>query len=347
MKKLRVLFVFTGKKEHPVFEPLEMAIHADKFNVNYAYSNINVLNRLVLYTKILTYALKMPRDYNLIISQDFPYAPIIAKKLGLLNETKIAVIVANVGFARKITTKNKRYKISYNLLKYADILICPSVYRENAVKKVYTNKKTIVVYGFPNPYLKKELKRIKHSMNLDSYKILIIAGGLNKKRIYGKGVDLAIESFNEIKKLYPKSELTIIGNHIDKKFMRKLNKTEGIIVVNNPDYKLLANIIKKSALYLHLGRDDAFPTSVLDAMTGGLPVIVSNQTGSIDFMDKLDKNLVCNLDIKDISNKIKYYFDLNTKKKKELSKRAIKIASHFDQKLIVNKFKKDLIKALR
>ena len=88
------------------------------------------------------------------------------------------------------------------------------------------------------------------------------------------------------------------------------------------------SICIKRPLYLHPGRDDAFPTSVLDAMIGGLPVIVSNQTGSIDFIDKLDKNLVCDLDIKDISDKIKYYFDLSTKKKKNLSKRAIKVQTY-------------------
>ena len=48
MKKLKTLFVFTGKKEHPVFEPLETAIHADKFNVVYAYSNINILIYLIV-----------------------------------------------------------------------------------------------------------------------------------------------------------------------------------------------------------------------------------------------------------------------------------------------------------
>ena len=347
MKKLKVLFVFTGKREHPVFEPIVKTFHSDKLNVRYPNTNINILKRLILYAKTFTYVFKIPRDYDLIISQDFPYASIIAKKMHLLKKTKIAVIVANVGFARKITNKNKRYKISYNLLKYADVFICPSVYRENAVKEIYINKKTIVMYGFPNPYLRKEIKRMKTGTDLDSYKILTIAGGMNKKRIYGKGVDLTIKSFNEIKNLYPKSELIIVGNHFDEKFLKKINEMEGIKIVDNPDYKLLANIIKKSALYLHPGRDDAFPTSVLDAMIGGLPAIVSNQTGSIDFMDSLDKNLVCDLDIKDISDKIKYYFDLSTKKKKDLSKRAIKIASQFNQKSIMNKFKKDLIKVLR
>lgn len=93
-------------------------------------------------------------------------------------------------------------------------------------------------------------------------------------------------------------------------------------------------------------KDDACPTSVLDAMAGGAPALVSNQTGSIDMIKNLDKRLISPLDIDMIVKKILLYIDLDTESKEKLSKKSMEIASKFDKVKIVRKFREDLLKIL-
>ena len=57
-------------------------------------------------------------------------------------------------------------------------------------------------------------------------------------------------------------------------------------------------------MYFHTSRGDAFPTVVLEAMTAGLIPLVSEWTGSKEFISAVDKNQVVALNEELISLKI-------------------------------------------
>jgi len=143
-----------------------------------------------------------------------------------------------------------------------------------------------------------------------------------------------------VKKEFPKSELFIVGKMPDlSKYLD--SNAEGVRCLGYVEN--LNEVIKKSALYVHMGRGDTFPLSCVEAMLGGLPTIVSEWTGTKEVVEKVNKNLIVELDPYKLAKKIKWYFSLNYKEKLKLSKKSKLIASKFlkgsDVRYFIKKFK--------
>ena len=350
----RILWIYYEWGSHPVFVPLATALGADRFairepNEKSLYRKIPVLNHLIDYVRWLYLAFKLPKDYDaFLIDTGLGYqAAAVAKKLHLLKNTKIIVWCAWAGFSREFAKKTSKFFITNKLLKEVDIFLSPSKYRETKINEVVKDKKIIIVYGFPNPRIKPFLEENNVSPELNLHRLLTIPGNLtSRSHIETKGVDLVLEAFQSVKQKYADATLSIVGYGLSDKGLLNLIKTNGVTFIEHPNDSSLANLIKRSSLYVHIGRDDAFPTSALDAMYGGLPVLVSDQTGTIDVMEELDPRLVTSLHPKKIAEKIDWYFSLSEDERKTLSSRAKGISLKFDEGLIAKKFKEDIIGTL-
>lgn len=355
MNNPRILWVLLKEGPHPVFGPLGKALNADMFLLtepddHSIYKKIPILNRIVEYIRVLFLAFSLPRDYDAFLCEAGAgyQAAAVSKKLHLTSSTKIIVWAAWAGFSYRFNKKNPKFTIGYHLLNEVDIFLSPSKYRETSLKRIVKNKKIIIVYGFPNPAIKPLLDENKRNEGLSMHRLLAIPGNIStRNKMNEKGIDLVVESFKLLKRKYKDTTLVIVGSGLSVEDFENLWKIDGLTFVYHPDYENLSNIIKNSSLYVHIGRDDAFPTSALDAMYGGLPVLISDQTGIIDVMDKLDLRLVTPLDIGTIAEKISWYFDLDESEKEILSRKARMISLEFDEGLIANKFKQDVINALK
>jgi glycosyltransferase involved in cell wall biosynthesis len=207
---------------------------------------------------------------------------------------------------------------------------------DEILKEILPNAKSIVVYPKPKKEVVTALTKDTRIPDLNSYKLLII--GTNSA--YYKGVDIVYEAFKIVKKEFPKAELFIVGKMPDLSKYLDCN-VEGVHCLGYVEN--LNEVIKKSALYVHMGRGDTFPLSCIEAMLGGLPTIVSEWTGTKEVVEKVDKNLIVELDPSKLVKKIKLYFSLDYEEKSKLSKRSRIIASKFlkssDTRYFIKKLK--------
>ena len=119
--------------------------------------------------------------------------------------------------------------------------------------------------------------------------------------------------------------------------MRKEWQQEGVYFEGE---KNIYPYLKKCSLSLHLGRGESFGINILETMLAGVPTIVSNYTGAKQVVTKVNKKLVVPLSKEIVSKKVVDYFNLNSKKKRALSKKRRKIATKFNENEMLKSFKK-------
>ena len=152
-----------------------------------------------------------------------------------------------------------------------------------------------------------------------------------------KGVDLLVKAFKEAKKKIRNLKLFIVGGN-NESIVSQYSIAEDIIFTGS--VKSIADYLKKAALYVHLGKGDAMPISVTEALTAGLPVIVSEYTGSKEFVNKINPKFVLPLDYNKVAKEIVDYFNLSYAEKLRLSKKARAIGRKVNEKSSRILFKK-------
>jgi glycosyltransferase involved in cell wall biosynthesis len=77
---------------------------------------------------------------------------------------------------------------------------------------------------------------------------------------------------------------------------------------------------------MQLGRGDSFPTSTIEAAAAGVPVFVSEETGTKELLQKIDPYFITNLLAKDISCKIIEYLKIPNYEKNIISAKFKQVA---------------------
>jgi glycosyltransferase involved in cell wall biosynthesis len=246
-------------------------------------------------------------------------------------KTKIIVIVASEwpylifnGFVSR--PKLLLYKM---LIKKVGLFIAVSnMQRDFLIKLGVKPEKIKVVYPAPKENVRKELLKIKP--NLKSKNIVFVG---NIRLRFGnfdlKGVDLLVKAFKEAKKRIKGLRLFIVGGNSEY-IVSQYSIAEGIIFTGT--VKSIADYLRKAALYVHLGRGDAMAISVTEALTAGLPTIVSEYTGSKEFVNKINQKFVVPLDYHKAAKEIEDYFNLSYAEKLRLSKKAREIGREVNEK---------------
>ena len=281
---------------------------------------------------------KALKGFNAIIFEDLALVGLLYS--GAVNKkTKIIVIVASEwpylifnGFISR--PKLLLYKM---LIKKVGLFIAVSnMQRDFLIKLGVKPEKIKVVYPAPNENVREGLLKIKP--NLKSRNIVFVG---NIRLRFGnfdlKGVDLLVKAFKEAKKKIRNLKLFIVGGN-NESIVSQYSIAEDIIFTGS--VKSIADYLKKAALYVHLGRGDAMPISVTEALTAGLPAIVSEYTGSKEFVNKIDPKFVLPLDYQKVAKEILAYFNLSYAEKLKLSKKARAIGRKVNEKSSRIRFKK-------
>jgi glycosyltransferase involved in cell wall biosynthesis len=101
----------------------------------------------------------------------------------------------------------------------------------------------------------------------------------------------------------------------------------------------LTAVFSTACIYLHPGRGDAFPLSVLEAMAAGLVPIVSEWTGTKEVVEQVDPMLVCPLDARVLAERIQCFMNLSISEKVALSNKAREVVSTYTEEHAVKVFK--------
>jgi glycosyltransferase involved in cell wall biosynthesis len=283
----------------------------------------------------LKFAMKIPRDYDIYLCEGTYIFPALAKKLGLIKGKIINIAASPIFYWMTIgEISGLKRSFAMNMAKEVDGFISGSYMIDGFVKELFPDARTIVSCPFILPERRAALiKSNKEFPKLDSKRILTI--GTKDPRT--KGIDLLVNAFLKLRKSDQSIKLNIVGNMPG--IEKYLSDRRGIELLGSiTDANDMVNIIKSSALYVHMGRGETFGISIIESMLGGLPCIVSNYTGTKKYVEKVSSKMVVPLDSDKLAEVIDWYFKLPVERKRELSKKSIKYSMEFERKRTLKKF---------
>jgi alpha-maltose-1-phosphate synthase len=202
-------------------------------------------------------------------------------------------------------------------LKLADYIICLSEFaKESLISNGIPSKKIILTnLGFsPEDFLPKENYRQNGIFRI------IFVGTITKR----KGIDLIISAYRRLNLI--RSELLFVGPPGDASDIIENNK-EFIKYLPYVNHTKLSEILRQSDLFVLPSYLESWGMVVLEAMACGLPVIVSDNTGSKDAVIPECGFVIPTGNIEILAEKILFFYnnqDVTERMGKEARKRAEK-----------------------
>ena len=175
--------------------------------------------------------------------------------------------------------------------------------------------------------------------NLEHFTVLCAGGNF-----YRKGLFYMLEAWQKLNLL--DAELIFKGS-VPKEFEYLLNQKNITRITKYLSDEGMSELYGKAHICVFPSLDDGFGMVATEAMTAGLPVIVSENVGMADAIENGRDGFVVPIRNSDaIAEKIKYFYD-NPKKIKEMSETAKEKSKYFAPeeytKRIINVYKKILI----
>ena len=261
-------------------ETLGSFLEAEGFKVYYASSKKNKFLRM-LEMIVMTFKYAKKVDYVLIdtySTKNFWYALIISQLCRILNVKYIPKLHGGA-----LPSRIARTKFFSNLIfKNAFVNIAPSNYLYEAFKtNGYTNLKYI-----PNTI---ELKLYKQSVK--TFVVPKILWVRSFAKIYNPL--MAIKVFIQIKKIFPKATLCMIGPKKDDSYEKAVRFAQKNNIAVNFTGKLSKEewiaLSQDCNVFINTTHFDNTPISVIEAMALGLPVVSTN-VGWIPYLLTHDVN---------------------------------------------------------
>ncbi len=334
MKK-NILYLHGRPDAHKLHKNLanSVANHADYVDFKYRWQDMNygiLVNLFAWLFNSLYY--KKFNCYDVILVDGLHFSTVIAKKMGLLK--KKVILISHMGnqlpyfiFTNKLGYFSKKAHLW--LLKNYDYLLCEGLLTKELISSISPNAQSQlkVVYTGPSQDRLKELRKIK--VNLNSNSLITIAGGPGSNRMYYKGLDLMIQGFVKARVNLPDLNYYILGdwNIDDQSYLlngiSSDDKNHIHFVGNQTNMESYLSWLSKCSLCIHISRGDAFPGATIEAMNAGLPVVISEYTGTKEIIKNIQDNLVIPLSSEGLARKIVWYFNLPMSEKQLISEKLL------------------------
>lgn len=287
--------------------------------------------------KTAGYLGKIPKGYDVYLCEGTYLFPTLAKSIGALpRSAKIINITSSpLLYYMKIgRVKGPKRTLGLKMLRSVDGFICVGKMEQSLLRAFYPGARSMVTYPFIKESVRPSLKSAQPA--LGSKKILCIGS----RDVYCKGIDLLIKAFKIARVEIPGLKLTILGDYDSK----MASSDKGI---SFPGYvKDPSKYIRESALYVHLGRGEAFGISIMESMLAGVPAIVSEATGAKELVSKVDGSMVVPLDAKIAAAAMVDYLKSSQRRKSVLSSKSRALASEYTEARVIRRFKADYAKML-
>jgi glycosyltransferase involved in cell wall biosynthesis len=173
---------------------------------------------------------------------------------------------------------------------------------------------------------KKKITLISNGINTNFFRPILVKKnffkiGMACRLVKTKRYDLILNSINSsyLNQLNIKFSLAGTGEDLAnfKKRVKKIKTKKNVEITGYLNEISLKKWYASLDLYIQASDGEAMPTSLLQAMSMGIPVIGSRVPGISNFLGKKNIGKLFNNNIKDLANKIKFFYFANKLKKKQ------------------------------
>lgn len=244
------------------------------------------------------------------------------------------------------------YPIEKILANFTDTLI--TINDEDykiAKRKKFNSKKIKKVYGVgvdtseftPQTIELKETLRNKYKIKSDDF-IAIYVGELS----YRKNQLFLLKSFETISKKYSNAKLLLVGKgelkNDFKEYINSKNLQENVKLLGYR--KDISNLMLLSDLVVSSSHQEGLPVNIMEAMSSGLPLLVSDSRGNRDLVENKRNGFVFNLN--SYKEFIDYYTSLyiNENLREKFGKESLKMVDKYSLDIILNEMEIIYMEAL-
>ena len=331
--KKQTLGVYVGP--HPAYREFSARVCGSEFKVE---SRVAKRQHFILKAANMARSVAaLPKNYQVYFTEGCYYYPAAAKKMRLIpKEAKIVNMCCTPVFYNMLTGSIRGAERNL-LLRFAhdvDAYMLEGKYSGEILERLGVHKPMFICYTYISPKRYRQLKKIKPQ--LESKEVAIIA----TNDYHYKGVDILLEAMKLVFRADPDVRLNIVLGNIDPSHFSHLLSNRVRITDD------AVGALSAAALYVHPSRGDVFPVAPLEAMLAGVPVIVSDETGTKEVVEKVRRDFVTHLDAEHVAQKILHYFAMKPKQRETLSRRFRKAALPFSQREQIRRFRKEYRKMM-
>ncbi len=345
-KNIKVAFIHGRPSGHPIHAEYAKAVNADFFHEDriLRWQDVKEASKIRRYLSWILNAFFFPNrtQYDVFLCECMRVPQLIMKKIRLMNKNQR--LISLMADESLYFLHHKRYpKLTQWLIKQflnaSDAIICiGDLQYEIALIYMKDTSKVHKIYNGLDSSILQQLRGINH-VNYQVKNMVVIGNLAANWRAWYKGIDLAIDAFVQLNNHSLK--LIIIG---------EVEETVKIELLSNVPDEFKVNIIFKGKtddivkelsdiqLCIHCSRGDAFPTSTLECFAAGIPVIVSEDTGTKSFVSSINHNLVCKTNETSLKDTIQNYLDLPEDQKQQIGVQLKRHPQLIDSNQAANNF---------
>ena len=349
--KVNVVFIHGRPSGHPIHMEYAKLLNANFHFEDYYLQWLDNENagRIRRYLSWLINAFFFPnkKKYDVFFCECLRVPPLIMKKIGLMRPNqKLVALMADESLY--FLDKKKYSWLTRNLIKSflnsCDTIFCiGDLQYDLAIKHTKTDnhKNIIKIYNGISPDLQIKLNTINRISD-ETIRLLVIANLSASWRSWYKGVDIAIAAFVKVASVKNNIDLSIVGE-VNDDVKKDLLKNVPIEFLSKIQFmgsiSKLDSVLEVFDLCIHVSRGDAFPTSTLESMSAGIPVVLSNYTGTKSVVELIERKLIVEVDIEQTYHAIIYYINLSDIDKLNLRMRVKDVAKDYNSILTNRSFK--------
>ncbi|MDI9340652.1 MAG: glycosyltransferase [Sediminibacterium sp.] len=343
-KNAKILYLHGRPGPHPLHDLLARSVSAVFYPVDkimrWQDRDKTILYRMFSsFVNALLYPLK---DYDMVLVDNLHFSPIIARKLRFMRKRKWAVHLGSHTLFFLYVGRYSPFVTRIHLwaLKNYDVLICEGEMAKELVYKLLPDFKGKVEVSFLGPKRERHSDLNKLPYAATSRKLLVLANGPGEFRKYYKGLDIMLEAFAAVT---PDTSLLleIVGEWDEETKELCLSGIPDSVrkqIVFTGHTNRITDKLRECCLMLHCSRGDAFPTSTIEAMAAGVPVLVSDWTGTRQLVRQIDEAFIVELDKAKIAERIEWFLNLSAERKQSFSAAFREISSRYSEELAVQRY---------
>lgn len=210
------------------------------------------------------------------------------------------------------------------IVTFSDILVTVSEMFKSRIQMslLYPRENIYVIYNGLSEYWLKNFSKAYQNRKKGRYLLFV---GLTSRI---KGFDLLLRAFNIIKKQHKHLRLLVVGEKPGHDLMINAGDAiSDITFVSGISKALLKKMYKEAIAFVLPSRQDSFPLVVLEALSQGLPIVISDKVGSCEIIEHAKHGLIFESgNIDDLITCLELVItDLNLRKR--IAKENIKLAA--------------------